>query len=112
MALTPVQMITLIAVMAAAMVITRFLPFWLFPANRRIPGAILYLGRMLPYAVSALLVVYCLKGVSLTAPPHGIPEALAILLITALHCWKNNVLLSIAGGSIFYVILVQFVLHG
>lgn len=90
--LSSLQMAALIAVMAAATVITRFLPFWIFPANRRIPGAVLYLGRVLPYAVSALLVVYCLKGVSIAAPPHGIPEAVSILLIVILHGWKNNTL--------------------
>lgn len=103
------QMAALIAVMAAATVITRFLPFWIFPAGRPVPGAVRYLGRVLPYAVSALLVVYCLKGVSLTAFPYGLPEAASILLIALLHRWRGNVLLSIAGGSVCYVLLVQAV---
>ncbi|PWM21696.1 MAG: branched-chain amino acid transporter AzlD [Oscillospiraceae bacterium] len=103
------QMAALIAVMAAATIITRFLPFWLFPASRPVPGAVRYLGRVLPYAVSALLVVYCLKGVSPTVFPYGLPEALSILLIALLYRWKSNVLLSIAGGSVCYVLLIQTV---
>ena len=102
-------MAAFIAVMAAATVITRFLPFWIFPANRRIPGAVLYLGRVLPYAVSALLVVYCLKDVSFTQAPYGLAEILSILLIVALHCWKRNMLISIAGGTVLYMFLVQMV---
>ncbi len=103
------QALLLLVVMTAATAITRFLPFWLFPASRKTPDTILYLGRMLPYAVSALLIVYCLKGVSPTVWPHGIPEAVSLLLIAALHFWKHNVLLSISGGSLCYVLLVQTV---
>ena len=100
-----------IAVMAAVTFLTRFLPFLLFDRGEAPPKIVLYLGRVLPYAVSALLVVYCLKGVSIAAPPHGIPEAVSILLIVILHGWKNNTLLSIAGGSFCYVFLIQTVFH-
>ena len=68
-----------------------------------------YLGRVLPAAMMGLLVVYCLKGVAWTAAPHGAPELLAILAVVVLHRWKNNVLLSIAGGTAVYMLLVQAV---
>ena len=89
--------------------ITRFLPFVLFPAGKKTPKYIEYLGKSLPYATMGLLVVYCLKGVSLTAAPFGAPEILAIVAIILLHNWKRNSLLSIGAGTVFYMILVQVV---
>ena len=68
-----------------------------------------YLGKTLPYATMGLLVVYCLKGISLTAFPFGLPELLAVVLIVALHWWKENSLLSIGVGTVFYMFLVQVV---
>ena len=68
-----------------------------------------YLGRVLPAATMGLLVVYCLKGVSWTAAPHGIPELLSVAVVAVLHRWKGNVLLSIAGGTALYMVLVQMV---
>ena len=89
--------------------LTRWLPFWLFPENREPPKVVTYLGRVLPAAMMGLLVVYCLKGVSWTAAPHGAPEIVAIAAVAALHRWKGNVLLSIAGGTVLYMVLVQLV---
>ena len=89
--------------------LTRWLPFWLFPENREPPKAVTYLGRVLPAAMMGLLVVYCLKGVSWTAAPHGAPEVLSIAAVAVLHKWKGNVLLSIAGGTALYMLLVQVV---
>lgn len=66
-----------------------------------------YLGRVLPPAMMGLLVVYCLKGVTWLEAPHGAPEIIAVAVVTALHCWKRNVLLSIAGGTAVYMLLVQ-----
>lgn len=103
------QTIAIILAVAAGTQLTRWLPFVLFPENRNPPEMILWLGRVLPPAVMGLLVVYCLKDVSLTASPHGIPEALSILLTVLLHRWKGNVLLSIAGGTALYMILIQVV---
>lgn len=107
MYLTPLQTFGIILAVAAGTQLTRWLPFLLFPENRQPPEAVTYLGRVLTPAVMGLLVVYCLKGVSLTAPPHGIPEALAILTTILLHRWKSNVLLSIVGGTALYMILIQ-----
>ena len=88
---------------------TRFTPFVLFPESKRPPEVISYLGRVLPPAMMGLLVVYCLKGVSLFSAPFGIPEFLACALVAVLHAWKRNSLLSIGAGTVFYMILVQMV---
>ncbi|MFG6334921.1 MAG: branched-chain amino acid transporter permease [Lachnospiraceae bacterium] len=91
-------------------VLTRFLPFLLFPAGKPTPKYIRYLGTVLPSAVFGLLVIYCLKNVNIFTGSHGIPELLAITVVIALHLWKRQMLLSIAGGTICYMLLVQFVL--
>lgn len=102
------QMIT-IAMVIIGTVLTRFLPFLLFPDGKPTPKYIRYLGNVLPAAVFGLLVVYCLKNVSIFTGSHGIPELLAIALVVVLHLWKRQMLLSIAGGTICYMLLVQFV---
>lgn len=109
MQLTPVQTIITIIAIALGAAATRFVPFLLFPDSRQPPKIISYLGRVLPPAMMGLLVVYCLKAVSIGAPPHGIPEFLAIAAIVLLHKWKNNVLLSIGAGTFVYMLLVQAV---
>lgn len=91
-------------------VLTRFLPFLLFPAGKPTPKYIRYLGTVLPSAVFGLLVIYCLKNVNIFTGSHGFPELLAITVVIALHLWKRQMLLSIAGGTICYMLLVQFVL--
>ena len=105
---TPYSLI-LIAVMAAVTAFVRFSPFILFPEGRKRPRVITYLGTVLPYAVIGMLVVYCLKGVSWVSAPHGIPELLSVAVVAALHHWTGNVLLSIAGGTVLYMVLVQMV---
>ena len=103
------SVLSLILVMALVTAGLRFLPFVIFTKGRRVPDVVAYLGRVLPYAVMAMLVVFCLKGVSLTAAPYGLPEFLACGAVAALHVWKRNTLLSIAGGTVFYMVLVQMV---
>lgn len=90
-------------------VITRFLPLIVFPESERPPRVVEYLGKVLPYAMGGLLVVYSLKNVTPFSGTHGIPEAVAIAVIVALHVWKRNMLLSIAGGTAVYMLLVQVV---
>ena len=107
MTLTPLETLITIGMVALGTQITRFLPFLLFAGRDRTHPFVAYLGRVLPYAAIGLLVVYCLKSVTLTAAPHGLPEALAILCVAALHLWKNNTLLSIGGGTVIYMLLVQ-----
>ncbi|WP_434511809.1 branched-chain amino acid transporter permease [Desulfitobacterium sp. AusDCA] len=109
MLLTVQQSIILILIIAFGTFLTRSLPFFLFPANRETPHYILYLGEVLPYAAIGMLIVYCLKNVSLLSASHGLPEGIAVICIVLLHQWKNNVLLSIGGGTLIYMILVQFV---
>ena len=101
------QIITIILVAAGTM-LTRFLPFLLFPGDRPTPPYVRYLGKVLPSAVFGLLIIYCLKNVSLFSGSHGIPELLSICVVAGLHLWKRQMLLSIAGGTVFYMLLVQF----
>lgn len=97
--------LALILIMAALTAALRFLPFVMF--SKGTPKTIVYLGNLLPNAIMAMLVVYCLKNVSFTASSHGIPEALAVFLVAVLHKWKHNMLLSILGGTAAYMLLVQ-----
>ena len=102
------QMIT-IGIVVLGTMLTRFLPFIVFPAGKPTPKYIQYLGKVLPGAVFGLLVIYCLKNVSIFTGSHGLPELIAIVLVVVLHLWKRQMLLSIAGGTICYMLLVQFV---
>lgn len=106
--MTLVQEIIIIALCALGTMLTRFLPFLVFRADKQAPKFIQYLGRALPGAVFGMLVVYCLKDVKLLAGSHGLPELLAIMLVILLHLWKRNMLLSIGGGTVCYMLLVQF----
>ena len=99
-------MIGVIALVTAAV---RFLPFLIFGGGRKVPALVEKLGRVLPCAIMGMLVVFCLKGVSFAAAPYGIPEFLACGAVAALHVWKRNTLLSIAGGTVLYMVLVQLV---
>ncbi len=107
--MTLTQQIIMIGMVILGTVLTRFLPFLVFPAEKPTPKYIQYLGTVLPSAVFGLLVVYCLKDVSLFAGSHGIPELISITVVIGLHIWKRQMLLSIAGGTLCYMLLVQFV---
>ncbi len=107
--MTVYQHILTIALCVLATVTTRFLPFFLFSDKRPTPRYIQYLGKALPAALFSMLVVYCLKNVSILTGSHGLPELLGILVTAALHLWKRQMLLSIAGGTVFYMLLIQFV---
>lgn len=96
--------ITLVALITFLL---RFAPFALFGRKRQMPALIEYLGKYLPPAIMAILIVYCLKTVSLTAAPHGLPELISVAVVTGLHLWKRNFLISIAGGTICYMLLIQ-----
>lgn len=109
MYLTPVQALVIILAVSAGTQITRWLPFWLFPEEKEPPAVVTYLGKVLPAAMMGLLVVYCMKGVAWLSAPHGIPELLAVAAVALLHWKKGNVLLSIAGGTALYMLLVQVV---
>ena len=109
MFLTPVQALIMIFAVALGTMITRFTPFLLFPDSKEPPKVVTYLGKVLPPAVMGLLVVYCLRNVSVVRAPHGLPELIAIAVIVILHKWKGNVLLSIGAGTVLYMVLVQAV---
>lgn len=98
-----------ILVIAAVTAALRFIPFAVFSANRKTPEIIVYLGKFLPYAIMAMLVVYCLKSVNLLVSPFGLPELIGVLVVVLLHIWKRNTLLSIAVGTACYMLLVQIV---
>lgn len=99
----------IIVVAALVTMATRFLPFLIFGQGRKTPDIIVYLGKVLPYAIMGMLVVYCLKDVSFLTAPYGIPELLGCAAVAALHLWKRNTLLSIGAGTVFYMVLVQLV---
>lgn len=107
--LNNMEMLLFVLVAASAILITRVIPFALFPPGKRTPNYILYLGKVLPYAIIALLVVYCLQNTKVLAYPYGIPELIAVGAVILVHLWKKNNLISIAGGTVLYMILVQFV---
>ena len=99
-------MIAVIAVVTAAL---RFLPFFIFRGNRKTPPYIEYLGKVLPYAIMGMLVVYCLKGVTFTSLENWLPQLIASALVVLIHLWKRNTLLSIISGTVCYMVLVQMI---
>lgn len=99
-------MILIIALVTAAL---RFIPFLIFNGNKPIPRFVEYLGRVLPYSIMAMLVVYCLKGISFRKAPFGLPEIISVVIVAMLHIWKRNTLLSIIGGTVCYMLLIQFI---
>ena len=98
-----------IAVMALITALLRFLPFLIFKGKASTPELVEKLGRLLPSAVIAMLVVYCLKDVNFTATVDYLPAIIAGLLVGVLHVWKSNTLLSVISGTVCYMLLVQYV---
>lgn len=101
--------VLIIIVAALVTMATRFLPFLIFGKEGKTPQIITYLGKVLPYAIMGMLVVYCMKDVAFFSYPYGIPELLGCLAVVALHLWKRNTLLSIGVGTVFYMVLIQLV---
>lgn len=102
------QMIT-IGLCVLATVTTRFLPFLIFSEKRKTPAFVQFISKFLPSAVFGMLIVYCLKDVNVLQGSHGIPELIAIAVTAGLHLWKRQVLLSILGGTVCYMLLIHFV---
>ena len=101
--------ILLISVVALVTIGLRFLPFLIFGENRRTPPIIAYLGKVLPFAIMGMLVVYCLKDVAWLSAPFGAPEILGCAIVAVLHLWKRNTLLSIGVGTVAYMLMVQLI---
>ena len=99
-------MILVIALVTAAL---RFIPFFIFSGDRPVPKFVTYLGRVLPYSIMAMLVVYCLKGISFAKAASWLPELISAALVAVLHVWKRNTLFSIICGTICYMVLIQFI---
>lgn len=99
----------IVLTVAAVTIAIRFLPFAIFHGNRKTPEFVTYLGKVLPYSIMGMLVIYCLKSVNIISGSHGLPELISCLLIVILHVWKRNTLLSIIGGTACYMLLIQFV---
>lgn len=97
------------AVIVLVTMLTRFLPFLILSGKKEIPAVVSYLGKVLPYAVMAMLVVYCLRGLDFSTPGKYLPELLCTALVAGLHVWKRNTLLSIGVGTVAYMLLVQLV---
>ena len=109
MHLTPVQTLITILVVSLGTQITRWIPFLLFPENKSAPRVVLYLGKVLPPAMMGLLVVYCFKSATPLVWPHALPELIAGAYVVLVHHWKHNLVLSIGGGTVLYMLLVQLV---
>lgn len=109
MQLTSIETLLIILAVALGTIITRFTPFILFPESKELPPIITFLGKTFPPAMMGLLVVYSLKNVSILVSPYGIPEAISLVIITILHLWKRNVLLSIGVGTLVHMFLIQVV---
>ena len=99
----------IIAAVEGTIFITRLCPFLFFPPGKPIPPVIQYLGKVLPPAVIGMLVIYCLKAVSITSYPYGLPEFIAVAVVILLHVWIRNNLLSIGVGTVLYMVLIQAV---
>lgn len=107
--MTLTQQIITVAMCVLGTVFMRAIPFAVFSSKKPTPKFIKYLGAVLPAAIFGMLVVYCLKGVTLFAAPHGIPELIAICAVVGIHLWRRNMLLSIFSGTALYMLLVQLV---
>ncbi len=107
--MTLAEQIITIAMVVLGTMLTRFLPFLVFPSDKPTSKFVQYLGKVLPPAIFGLLVIYCLKSVDVLSGTHGIPELIAILVVVALHLWKRQMILSIAGGTICYMLLIQLI---
>lgn len=106
--MTLAQQIITIGMCILGTMATRYLPFLIFKENKKTPEYIQYLGKFLSSAVFGMLVIYCLKNVEVLHGTHGIPEGISILVTAVLHMWKKNMFLSIAGGTICYMLILYF----
>lgn len=102
-----IQMLLTMGIAVAMTVLTRAISFWLFPGGKQPPAFITWMGRLLPRAVMAMLVIYCLKDVSFSGSPWGIPVLVGVAVTAVLHAWKKQMILSICGGTLTYMLLLR-----
>ena len=107
--MTVAQQIITIGLCVIGTMATRFLPFLVFKSDKPVPKYIDYLGKALPASIFGMLVVYCMKDVSILGGSHGLPEFIAIAVVIILHLWRKNMLLSVAGGTVCYMFLIQLI---
>lgn len=107
--MTVAELAVTVAVVAIGTQITRFLPFMVFPAGKPTPKYIEYLGKVLPAAIFGFLVIYCLKDVDVLSGSHGLPELISIAVVVVIHLRRRQMLLSIAAGTVCYMMLIRFV---
>ena len=107
--MTTSQLVLSVVIIMAATMLTRFISFLVFPAGKETQAFIQYMGKVLPAAAMAMLVIYCYKGIDLTSGSHGAPELIAGAAVVLLHVWKRNSLLSIGLGTACYMLLIRFV---
>ncbi|GHU68569.1 branched-chain amino acid transport protein AzlD [Clostridia bacterium] len=105
--MTAAQTLIMVTIFAVTTFGTRILAFVLFPAGRPIPKFVEYLGKVLPFAITAMLIVYCLRNTVILVSPHGAPELLAVMLVVALYLLFKNSLIAIAAGTVAYMLMVQ-----
>lgn len=109
--MTSTEMVITVAIVVAGTLLTRFGAFLVFPPGKTAPDFVLFLGKALPTAVMGMLVVYTFKETVVLSYPYGIPELIALLVTVGLHLWKRNMLVSIAAGTVIYMILIQAVFN-
>lgn len=107
--MTNTQVWYAIAIIVCVTALTRFLPFILLSSGKKTPKIINKLGKLLPYAIMGMLVVYCLKDITFISVGDFLPAVIGCVIVAALYIWKRNTLLSIIAGTISYMLLVQFV---
>jgi len=108
MSMTLLERMITIGMVVLGTMMTRFLPFLIFPSGRSTPSYVRYLGKVLPSAAIGLLVVYSFKDVTFVSGNHGVPELISVAIVAILHLWKKNMFLSIASGTLVYMVLIQF----
>lgn len=103
------QALLIILVMGLATMSTRLLPVFIFGNKKKVPAFVAYLGNVIPYTAMGLLIVYCLRDVNILSAPHGLPELIAIAVVSLTYLWKRNTILSVVLGTALYMYLVQVV---
>lgn len=104
-----IQVVIMIWMVILGTMITRFLPFCIFTSDKPTPKYVQYLGKMIPSAALGMLVIYCLKDVSLFRGNHGVPELISIIIVVLLRLWKKQMMISIVGGTISYMVFIQLI---